>query len=158
MERLEWRGNCKIKLLPCESTFRFLCWRRSCLLLCAFCNLLLSFVGRYSTSSMKLSPIHQPTWGLLSLNTHSTHSPFYPWNINYTILWIGEVCKEVEWGQLISGSKRIQRKFQPSHPWFSVWPTFFSPLLFPQENYLSKSLRHFPTSYILGEILHPVWN
>lgn len=54
-------------------------------------------------------PIHQPTWGLFSRNTSSIHSPSTQGTINYTVLWVGEACKEMEWEHSILGSKRIQR-------------------------------------------------
>lgn len=67
-------------------------------------------------------------------------------SINCTILWVGEGCKEMQWGHSISESKRIQRVFQTSlnitptpGSWFGL--NFF-PFLFPRR-YLLRCLRHF---------------
>lgn len=101
-----------IKLLSCELILCLLCWRMSRSRHYAFWNLLLFFIGWNHTSSMKLSLIHQPTWGPLSLNTVVYTVPSTQGSINHTILCVRDVCKEVETECSISGSKNIQRIFK----------------------------------------------
>lgn len=76
------------------------------------------------------SPTH---WVLLSLTPTVYTILFTQDSINYTVLWVGEACKEMESRSSISGKKRIQRLFQSSPDPTSI-PNFqfdlhFSPLL-----------------------------
>lgn len=66
----------------------------------------------------------------------------------------------MELRHLISGSKRIQRKFQtslnPTSTPDSLFYIYIPPLFFPQEKYLLESLQHSSIPYICGEILYLV--
>ena len=89
---------------------------------------------------------------------HSTQG-----HVNYTILWIGEVCKEENVGIRFWKVKGFRENFNP--PPIPLPPLLLSlayillPFFyFSYENYFTKSLRHFPTLYTFGEILYSLWN